>query len=215
MLETLPRPAKSPDQATARYPDAMRVGDAVTKHLSTYGLGDGGYDDDWVRVKVGYLPVVFPNTRGRKKAIRAHDLHHVAGEFDASWKRGELLVSAWELGTGGPGRFLLGWGIVTGGFLGGLLLRPRETYRAFLRGRRARNMFDATIKPGDYEQTVGQLRARLGAVSEVPRATLADRLALVAWTLTGLAIHLAGLALLVGFLAVVGAWTAERFGWRT
>ena len=38
---------------------------------------DGGYEDDWVRIQLGPIPFRFPNTQGRKRGVRLHDLNHV------------------------------------------------------------------------------------------------------------------------------------------
>ena len=38
---------------------------------------DGGYSDAWVDLKLGPVPLPFPNTASRVRALRFHDLHHI------------------------------------------------------------------------------------------------------------------------------------------
>src|SRR5687767_9476571 len=95
-----------------RYDDQLLVSEARDRYLSRYGLDGGGYEDDWTFTWVGWVPVVVPNTPARKKALRAHDLHHVATGCNAVWKQGEIDVAAYELRAGGPGRFGMGWWII-------------------------------------------------------------------------------------------------------
>jgi hypothetical protein len=64
------------------------------------GFGaNGGYDDAWVDFKLGPIPMPFPNTPSRKRAVRFHDLHHALTGY-ATDVRGEFEISAWEIGSG-------------------------------------------------------------------------------------------------------------------
>src|SRR5688500_7510363 len=111
--------------STDLYDDRLGVAQARDRYLERYGLGDGGYDADWTFTWFGPVPVVLPNFASRKRALRAHDLHHVATGCNAVWNQGELDVTAFELRGGGPGRLLLGWAIIVPLFALGLVLRPR------------------------------------------------------------------------------------------
>jgi hypothetical protein len=178
------------------------VAQARDRYLAASGLGDGGYDDAWVFSWLGWLPVAFPNTAGRKKAIRAHDLHHVATGYDAVWKRGEIDVSAWELGSGGCGPFALGWWIILSLFALGLVVRPRGAFRAFVRGRGARNLFGTTVDASIDGLRLGELRARLG-VGSARAATRADALAFALWAPVAVVVALGPPAAVV--VAIVAA----------
>jgi hypothetical protein len=57
---------------------------------------DGGYARKWVRIKLGPVPVWFPNTTGRRAALLPHDLHHVATGYGTTLV-GEAEIGAWEL----------------------------------------------------------------------------------------------------------------------
>ena len=76
----------------------MRAARARYFEANAFGA-DGGYDDAWVHLKVGPLPVSFPHTRERVRAVRYHDLHHVVTGYDTDLI-GEFEISAWELGAG-------------------------------------------------------------------------------------------------------------------
>jgi len=59
-----------------------------------------GYDARWVTLRAGGIPVlVFPNTAGRVRAVRLHDLHHVVTGYETTWT-GEAEIGAWEIATG-------------------------------------------------------------------------------------------------------------------
>src|SRR5262245_50514331 len=69
-------------------------------YFSENGFGaDGGYSAAWVDFKLGPLPMPFPNTPGRVRAVQHHDLHHLITGYGTDI-RGEMEISAWELGSG-------------------------------------------------------------------------------------------------------------------
>src|SRR5437867_13183202 len=81
---------------------------------------DGGYGRKWVRIKLGPVPVVFPNTTGRRAVLLQHDLHHVATGYDTTLVA-EAEFGAWDLASG-CGHYSPPWilhlgPLVTGPFL--------------------------------------------------------------------------------------------------
>lgn len=118
----------------ARYDDNLSVKEARAIYFALFGLGEGGYTDPWVRVKLGPIPFGFPNTQARITAVKRHDLHHVATGYDANWT-GEAEIGAWEIASG-CGRFYAAWILNLYAFGAGLFLCPRAILRAFLKGRR-------------------------------------------------------------------------------
>ena len=161
---------------------------------------NGGYDDAWVDFKLGPIPMPFPNTPSRKRAVRFHDLHHALTGY-ATDVRGEFEISAWEIGSGCADH-VAAWQLNLSGMVGGLLAAPRRTFRAFLRGRRSRNLYRATYDEALLRRRVADVRRELGLDAAPARARASD----VAWfvlALTGgLAIGLVFLALMVP-LAIV------------
>jgi len=121
---------------------------------------DGGYDRKWVRIKLGPVPVVFPNTPGRRAALLPHDLHHVATGYDTTLV-GEAEIGAWELASGCR-NYYAAWILNLGAVVTGLFLAPRRVARAFERGRQSTNLYHLGIDAAWPEETVGGLRQRLG-----------------------------------------------------
>ena len=80
---------------------------------------DGGYGDAWVTVKLGPVPVSFPNAAERVRAVRYHDLHHIITGYDTDII-GEFEIAAWELGSGCKD-FWAAWFLNLGSLTGGLL----------------------------------------------------------------------------------------------
>ena len=84
----------------AHYDDDLTLRDARRIYFDANGFGaDGGYHDAWVRFDLGPLPVAFPNTPSRVRAVRFHDLHHIATGYETTTV-GEGEIAAWELGGG-------------------------------------------------------------------------------------------------------------------
>jgi hypothetical protein len=121
---------------------------------------DGGYTGKWVRIKLGPVPVVFPNTTGRRAALLPHDLHHVATGYDTTLV-GEAEIGAWELASGCR-HHIAAWVLNLGAVITGLFLSPRRVCRAFLRGWRSTNLYQLGVDAGWPQETVRGLRQRLG-----------------------------------------------------
>lgn len=160
---------------------------------------DGGYKDRWVKMKVGPVPVWFPNTPGRSYAVRFHDIHHVLTEYPTNW-RGETEIGAWEISTG-LRRHYAGWLLDLLAFAIGLVINPRGVYSAFLRGRRSRNLYGEEWREEILAARVGEVRRRLRLDAEVGPASRADNLAFAFWSAASVLAYIAtGLVLLSPFL---------------
>ncbi|WP_437813300.1 hypothetical protein [Sorangium sp. So ce1078] len=168
----------------------MREARAIYFDVNRFGT-DGGYGDAWVDFKLGPLPVPFPNTQARVRAVRYHDLHHVLTGYDTN-TIGEFEISAWELGAGCKD-FVAAWQLNLGGLFAGLLSAPRRTVRAFFRGRRSESLYGRPFE-GLLGRTVGDLRGemRVGAPPSSPTAL--DVLWLALASLAGLAVGAVGFA---------------------
>lgn len=147
--------------------------DALTLYFEENGFGpDGGYASSWVNFKLGAVPFPFPNTPARKRAVRYHDLHHVVTGYRTDFL-GELEISAWEIGSGCRD-FLAAWQLNLSGLGGGVLLCPRRTFDAFLRGRHSENFYARTYDEALLLTTVARAREELHVDVPRPRATLSD-----------------------------------------
>src|SRR2546423_9776570 len=89
-----------PPRGWDRFAPELTLGEARSRLFALGGLGeDGGYGHAWVKLRLWRVPIWFPNTRGRRRAVRFHDLHHVLTGYPTDW-RGEFEIAAWEIATG-------------------------------------------------------------------------------------------------------------------
>jgi hypothetical protein len=166
----------------------MTLREARAEYFAANGLPpDGGYHDRWVRIQIGPIPFAYPNTEGRRRVTLAHDLHHVLTGYRTDI-RGEAELAAWEIGAGCRDRAGLQLELRVLGF--GLLRWPREVYRAFLRGRRSRNLLGTRCDDAFVARPVETVRAELGIdpSAPAPEATSDDRRAFARWALLAIAI---------------------------
>jgi hypothetical protein len=196
-----------------KYSPELTLRDARERYFELNGFPGGGYEDRWVKVKVGAFPVWFPNLPSRKRAVRYHDLHHILTEYETTW-RGEAEIGAWEVATGGAGA-AVGWLLDLLAFAVGLVINPRGVYRAFVRGRHSASLFRAEFDDALLAQQVGAMRRELRLDGDV-RATAGDNAAFVAWSLASVAIYLASIAALLAPF-VCASWLLLRLvgnpGW--
>jgi hypothetical protein len=185
----------------------MLAARAVYFAVNQFG-DDGGYDDAWVTVKLGPVPVSFPNVAGRVRAVRYHDLHHIITEYDTDII-GEFEIAAWELGSGCKD-FWAAWFLNLGSLTGGLLSAPRRTFRAFVRGRGSRTLYGEDLE-ALLASTVATVRARMGpALTVQPPARPADVALFAGMAAVGGVFGSVVVALGVVAAPVVLAWTAWR-----
>ncbi|WP_437634998.1 hypothetical protein [Sorangium sp. So ce854] len=168
----------------------MRQARAIYFDVNRFGA-DGGYGDAWVDFKLGPLPVPFPNTRARVRAVRYHDLHHVLTGYDTN-TIGEFEISAWELGAGCKD-FVAAWQLNLGGLFAGLLSAPRRTVRAFFRGRRSESLYGRPFE-ALLDRTVGDLRREMRVDAPPSGPTAGDVLWLALASLAGLVVGVLGFA---------------------
>jgi hypothetical protein len=187
------------------YGPEMTLRDARDLHFARSGFPpDGGYDERWIKVKVWRVPVWLPNTPGRRRAVRLHDLHHVLTEYPTTW-RGEAEISSWEIASGGLRRYWAGWVLDLMNVAQGLVVNPRGAFRAFARGRRSRNLFGETFGDALLARRVGEVRRAvlLNDAGAAAKATAGDVAAFVAWAFAGALTYFVALAVPLAPLALV------------
>jgi len=143
----------------------MRVREARARYWEASNLTESGYEDRWVKLEAGPIPIWFPNSKARIRAVKLHDLHHVATGYDTSWT-GEAEMSAWELAAG-CGRHYPAWllNLVSVGI--GAVIAPRRTWRAWRRGRRCKSLYGARdLDEALLDLSVDELRSRLLLTAE-------------------------------------------------
>jgi hypothetical protein len=164
----------------------MREARALYFAINRFGEG-GGYEDDWVDFKLGPLPMPFPNTGARRRAVRYHDLHHIVTGYDTDTV-GEFEISAWELGAGCRD-FFAAWQLNLGGLAAGLFAAPKRVFRAFVRGRSSRSLYGLPLE-GLLSRPVGEVKREVGLDIEPPPATLKDTALFALSAVAGLAVGL-------------------------
>lgn len=168
-----------------RYRDEERLIDARARYFRANEFGDdGGYQARWVKVELGPIPFWFPNTEGRRRAVRYHDLHHVLTGYDTDLA-GEAEIGAWELASGCADHWAA-WYLNAVAFFAGLFLAPRRIFRAFVRGRRTRNLYREPWQAIRLEDPVGAWRQRLGLDLGGDRRRPGDALCFVGFVTVGL-----------------------------
>ncbi|MEX2209047.1 MAG: hypothetical protein WEF50_22750 [Myxococcota bacterium] len=185
---------------------ALTVGEARARYFERAGFPpDGGYAASFVALgKLGPIPLGFPNTDSRRRAVVMHDLHHVATGYETDWA-GEGEISAWEI-SAGCGRYPFAWFINLQGMVMGWFVGPGRTWRAWVRGRHSRSLYAEGYSDALLRETVGSLRARLGLDRPAPAPTPGDRLSYAFWCALAAAHALVLLGLPLAALAL--AWRA-------
>ncbi|HEX8455902.1 MAG TPA: hypothetical protein VF656_01170 [Pyrinomonadaceae bacterium] len=173
------------------YSPELSLRAARERYFESNGFAGGGYEEGWVKMKAGPVPIWFPNTVARVKAVKFHDLHHVLTEYPTTW-RGESEIGAWEVATGCAAHYQA-WLLNLLAFAIGLVINPRGVYRAFMRGRRTRNLYRATFSDELLARRVGDVRRELDLdkthddAAALPPTTH-DRNAFVFWSLASAAV---------------------------
>lgn len=151
----------APSDPRAPFPAHWTVRRARDAYLAENGFTVAAYDDPWTEISFLGIGMKIPNTTNHKRAIRFHDLHHVATGFGTDLV-GEWEISAFEVRRGlshvGLYVALIVLGLTTMGFVAA----PVRTLRAFRGGKKATPLWAMNV---DYDQlldmTVGELRALL------------------------------------------------------
>src|SRR5215211_3920349 len=179
-----------------RFAPGLTLGEARARLFALGGLGDdGGYGDAWVVLKLWRVPLAFPNTEGRRRAVRFHDLHHVLTEYPTTW-RGEFEIAAWEV-AGGIRRYWVAWLLDLLGFACGLVVSPRAVYRAFVRGRHSTNLYGDAWDESILARPVGEVRRRLKLYVGETRATRDDKVSFAFWAAASAAAYVATSAVML------------------
>ncbi len=183
--------------------DTTTLGAARAAYYERNHFGaDGGDSLDWVPIKVLGLTLKIPNTDGRRRAVRIHDLHHVVTGYETDL-RGEAEIGAWELASG-----CLRWPAATVlnffALAMGTAIAPRRMFRAWARGRHTRNLYSENGVEHLLPREVDEVRTTLGLDAPAPRTRIRDVLAVLALGVPGLAVMAAPF---LGLVALVVALT--------
>lgn len=184
------------------YPAELTLREARDRYFEINHFENGGYDEAWVKMKAGPIPIAFPNTKSRVRSVKLHDLHHVLTEYPTTWT-GEAEIGAWEISTGCADHYPA-WVLNFYAYAIGLVIAPENTYRAFMRGRRSANLYRRVYDEALLARTVGSMRRELHLEAESREASLKDKLGFVFWSLmSGGAYLLTAMLLLLPLIIVV------------
>ncbi len=192
--------------ATAtEYDPGMTVEAARRRYFDANGFGeDGGYAATWVVVgSFGPIPLAFPNSKARVRAVRYHDLHHLVTGYDTDML-GEAEIAAWELASG-CAEMRAAWILNSLALPYGWRRAPDRVERAFARGLRSRNLYREAFDERLLATSLGELRERLGVegVTDAPM-TPAERAQWRATLWRSRLTQAAAAAALVGGLVLAG-----------
>ncbi|HVZ41345.1 MAG TPA: hypothetical protein VHI13_18845 [Candidatus Kapabacteria bacterium] len=177
----------TPAMETAYSPD-LPMREARRIYFDRYGFINGGYDERWVKLKAGPIPIYFPNIPSRVVAAQYHDLHHVLTEYTATWI-GEAEIGAWEVASGCRHHWPA-WILNLSAMGVGMAIAPGRTYRAFIRGRSCGNLYALPFDDMLLRATVGSLRMQLGLNRSAVRSSPGSIASFVLWTFIAVIITL-------------------------
>lgn len=139
----------------------MRVRDARDAYLAENGFTTASYDSPTASGSLLGIAFSVPNPPSHQRAIRLHDLHHVATGFGTD-HAGEAEISAWQARRGLRAAGTYVTVIVLGNALLGVVFAPRRTFAALRLAGAGGSLFSM---PEDYEslldRSVGELRQML------------------------------------------------------
>ncbi len=180
------------------YPLSLTLREALDSFFKQYNLGEeGGLNSNWAYLDMKWFRIPFPNTSSRKKALIYHDIHHIVTGYSSDWK-GEAEISAWEISTG-CGSYSAAWILDLFGLAMGLCFYPVRTFRAFIRGRRTKNLYRNSLsKEQLLPMSISQVQSLLLLNKPmVLKPTYGEVLAFTGWS---------AFALLYGFVFTLLPW---------
>ncbi len=138
--------------------------DGLQRYLDENGFTIEEYTSPTVTISLGPIPLRFPNSPGRQRAIPLHDLHHVLTGYGTDLV-GEAEIGAWELRAGCNTAFL--YFINLAAVMIGLVLAPRRIWRAWRAARGARSLYlDGRPASAYLERSIVEVRRAHGVPAE-------------------------------------------------
>jgi len=143
------------------FPADWTIAQGRAAYFAENGFSADAYEAPLAEASLFGIKVRYPNTPGHRRALMAHDVHHLVTGYGSD-HLGEGEVSAWEAASG---LGAIDWyvrGIVVLGIVVGLLYSPRRIWAAFRAGLRCRNAFASQFDVSLDSLPIGVLRRRLG-----------------------------------------------------
>ena len=182
----------------SEFPGNSTIAQLLPEFYRKYNLNaDGGLSDSYIKIEL-YKNFHFylPNIDARRKAVLKHDIHHIITGYKSDFK-GETEISAWEIASGCR-KYWVAIVLDLSGMAWGYAFNLPGVFRAFVRGKRTRNLYENTIPDNvAINMTVDQLREQLGLNNETAKsATLNETLSFFAWAIAGIVYSFLSLLLL-------------------
>lgn len=114
--------------------------EALEEYYRVHYFGDEALTASVAWIRIGPVQIPFPNPKQRREAIELHDLTHLLTGYDTSWA-GEGEVAAFELASGFPAKYWIGWIYAPITFTIGCLVAPKRVVHAFRRGLGQNNLY--------------------------------------------------------------------------
>lgn len=139
--------------------DTLR--DVRRANLVAAGLPPESVTDAWFDwAKIGPVHLPLPNPPARRRVIHIHDAAHVLSGYGTDIY-GEFEESAFELGAGCSASWIALF-INLQGLVGGMLIAPSRTTRAWRRGEASGSPYEVADLDALLDLPVEAARARLG-----------------------------------------------------
>jgi hypothetical protein len=140
----------------------MRVLEARDAYLAENGFTVAAYASPTTEGSFLGFKLSVPNPPSHQRAIRLHDLHHVATGFGTD-HAGEAEISAWQARRGLRAAGMYVTSIVMMNALLGAVFAPTRTLAALRVSSEGRSLFSMEVDyPALLEMSVGELREMLG-----------------------------------------------------
>jgi hypothetical protein len=136
--------------------------DILPGFYKQYQLGeDGGQSSPHVKIEVTKkISLYFPNFPARRKAIFKHDVHHIVTGYTSTFK-GETEIGAWEIASGCR-HYWAAFVLDMSGLMTGILFNFLGVYKAFVKGRRTRNLYSNSLTDAEVmDMSVAEIKNKL------------------------------------------------------
>ncbi len=166
------------------YSPSLTLREALDIFFAKHNLGEeGGLNSNWAYLDMKWFRIPFPNTDSRKKALVFHDIHHIVTGYESDWQ-GEAEIAAWEVASG-CGEYGAAWFLDLGGIAMGIIFFPQKTFRAFIRGRRTKNLYLNNYKREDLvKMKISEVQEKLNLIHyDFSPAKPNEIFALIGWSL--------------------------------
>lgn len=144
-----------------KFPSEMKLSEAINLFYTLNGFPtDGGVSEDkWSPYGCRDLKVYLPNFEWRKKAIPFHDLHHILTGYPCS-PIGEFQISAWEFAAGKYPNLYTTLFCIPLVSMGAILI-PKKQFKAFVRGRQSKTLYENYSYEALLDMTIGELTGEI------------------------------------------------------